>query len=32
MTGLDIDIDELVEVAVVITDYDLVPSTRASPS
>jgi oligoribonuclease len=25
MTGLDIEIDELVEVAVVITDYDLVP-------
>jgi oligoribonuclease len=25
MTGLDINIDELVEVAVVITDYDLVP-------
>jgi oligoribonuclease len=25
MTGLDIGIDELVEVAVVITDYDLVP-------
>ena len=25
MTGLDISIDELVEVAVVITDYDLVP-------
>ncbi|CAN5371553.1 oligoribonuclease [soil metagenome] len=25
MTGLDIAIDELVEVAVVITDYDLVP-------
>lgn len=25
MTGLDIDIDELVEVAVVITDFDLVP-------
>ncbi|MBH0008994.1 oligoribonuclease [Salinibacterium sp. SWN1162] len=25
MTGLDVDIDELVEVAVVITDYDLVP-------
>jgi oligoribonuclease len=25
MTGLDIDADELVEVAVVITDYDLVP-------
>lgn len=25
MTGLDITIDELVEVAVVITDYDLVP-------
>jgi oligoribonuclease len=25
MTGLDLDIDELVEVAVVITDYDLVP-------
>ena len=24
MTGLDIGIDELVEVAVVITDYDLV--------
>jgi len=25
MTGLDVTIDELVEVAVVITDYDLVP-------
>lgn len=25
MTGLDVSIDELVEVAVVITDYDLVP-------
>jgi oligoribonuclease len=25
MTGLDLQIDELVEVAVVITDYDLVP-------
>jgi oligoribonuclease len=25
MTGLDLEIDELVEVAVVITDYDLVP-------
>jgi oligoribonuclease len=25
MTGLDLTIDELVEVAVVITDYDLVP-------
>ncbi|GHD78435.1 oligoribonuclease [Salinibacterium amurskyense] len=25
MTGLDVEIDELVEVAVVITDYDLVP-------
>jgi oligoribonuclease len=25
MTGLDISIDELVEVAVVITDYDMVP-------
>ncbi|MDF1478578.1 oligoribonuclease [Leifsonia sp. H3M29-4] len=25
MTGLDITVDELVEVAVVITDYDLVP-------
>jgi oligoribonuclease len=25
MTGLDLDVDELVEVAVVITDYDLVP-------
>ena len=25
MTGLDVAIDELVEVAVVITDYDLVP-------
>jgi len=25
MTGLDISVDELVEVAVVITDYDLVP-------
>ena len=25
MTGLDLGIDELVEVAVVITDYDLVP-------
>jgi oligoribonuclease len=25
MTGLDIGVDELVEVAVVITDYDLVP-------
>jgi oligoribonuclease len=25
MTGLDLDIDELVEVAVVITDYDLEP-------
>jgi oligoribonuclease len=25
MTGLDLSIDELVEVAVVITDYDLVP-------
>jgi len=25
MTGLDIEIDELVEVAVVITDYDLAP-------
>ena len=23
MTGLDVDVDELVEVAVVITDYDL---------
>ncbi len=25
MTGLDLEVDELVEVAVVITDYDLVP-------
>jgi oligoribonuclease len=25
MTGLDLSVDELVEVAVVITDYDLVP-------
>jgi oligoribonuclease len=25
MTGLDISVDELVEVAVVVTDYDLVP-------
>ena len=25
MTGLDLAVDELVEVAVVITDYDLVP-------
>lgn len=25
MTGLDVSIDELVEVAVVITDYDLIP-------
>ncbi|WP_394552323.1 oligoribonuclease [Agromyces sp. MMS24-JH15] len=25
MTGLDLDTDELVEIAVVITDYDLVP-------
>lgn len=25
MTGLDLDVDELVEVAVVITDYNLVP-------
>src|SRR4051794_19489615 len=25
MTGLDVSVDELVEVAVVITDYDLVP-------
>jgi len=25
MTGLDLQIDELVEVAVVITDYDLIP-------
>src|SRR5215217_7476367 len=25
MTGLDINVDELVEVAVVITDYDLKP-------
>ncbi|MBX3193553.1 MAG: oligoribonuclease [Microbacteriaceae bacterium] len=25
MTGLDLSIDELIEVAVVITDYDLVP-------
>jgi oligoribonuclease len=25
MTGLDLSIDELVEVAVVVTDYDLVP-------
>ena len=25
MTGLDLTVDELVEVAVVITDYDLVP-------
>jgi oligoribonuclease len=25
MTGLDLEIDEIVEVAVVITDYDLVP-------
>src|SRR4051812_31252294 len=25
MTGLDLAIDELVEVAVVVTDYDLVP-------
>lgn len=25
MTGLDLDVDELVEVAVVITDYDLEP-------
>jgi len=25
MTGLDINVDELVEVAVVVTDYDLVP-------
>ena len=28
MTGLDASIDELVEVAVVITDYDLVPRPR----
>ncbi len=25
MTGLDLSVDELVEVAVVITDYELVP-------
>ena len=25
MTGLDLDVDELVEIAVVITDYDLTP-------
>jgi oligoribonuclease len=25
MTGLDLEVDELVEVAVVVTDYDLVP-------
>ncbi|WP_083527637.1 oligoribonuclease [Curtobacterium ammoniigenes] len=25
MTGLDLDVDELVEVAVVVTDFDLVP-------
>ncbi|MGK2853631.1 MAG: exonuclease domain-containing protein, partial [Microbacteriaceae bacterium] len=25
MTGLDLEVDELVEVAVVITDYELVP-------
>ncbi len=39
MTGLDLQVDELVEVAVVITDFDLVPvhpgstssSSRTSP-
>ena len=25
MTGLDLEVDELVEVAVVVTNYDLVP-------
>ncbi|TPX02306.1 oligoribonuclease, partial [Schumannella luteola] len=25
MTGLDLEVDELVEVAVVVTDYDLKP-------
>ena len=25
MTGLDLEVDELVEVAVVVTDFDLVP-------
>ena len=25
MTGLDLEVDELVEIAVVITDYDLNP-------
>lgn len=28
MTGLDVDVDELVEVAVIVTDSDLTPCTR----
>ena len=32
MTGLDLSVDELVEVAVVITDYDLVPVDPLTPS
>lgn len=32
MTGLDLEVDELVEVAVVITDFDLGPCTPDSTS
>jgi oligoribonuclease (3'-5' exoribonuclease) len=32
MTGLDVEVDELVEVAVVITDFDLKPIDPGSPS
>ncbi len=32
MTGLDLEVDELVEIAVVVTDFELDPSIRASRS